>query len=130
MPPAVRALRWVLVVQAVGTAVSAVLAIVAYFIQGADHLGLGGYASVRMHPLSMSVLNTAAVAVLLWFARRLSGRPIGVRRQIQLLEAILLLDALVAFAFGVFTVWLVIGALAAVAVLWYLRTDEVGAYLL
>ncbi|WP_433788644.1 hypothetical protein [Actinoplanes sp. CA-252034] len=67
--------------------------------------------------------------MLVWFGRRLPAGPFGLRRRIREVETILLLDAAVSLVAGVFTVWLVIGALTAVAALFYLRADETETFL-
>lgn len=129
VPATVRALGVVLWVQAAVCAVSTLIAFVAYFVRGADHLGLGSYATARTHPAPMLIVGVAVTGLLVWFARRLPSRPVGLHRLIRIAEVVLVVDAALSLLAGIFNVWSVAGLLAAVAALWYLRADDTTDYL-
>jgi hypothetical protein len=129
-PPAtVRALGGLLWIQAALYAVGTLVAIVAYVVRGPDHLGLGGYAHLRTHPVPTLVIGVAVTAALVWLARRLPVRRPGPRQYIVYAEVVLILDAVVGLVAGLFSIWSVAGLLAAVAALWYLRADDTAGYM-
>jgi hypothetical protein len=104
--------------------------VVTYIVLGVDHLALGTYASARVHPLPTLIMGATATGFLAWFARRLPDRPPGLRRLIRLAESVLIVDVVVGFLFGLFSVWSVGALLAAVAALWCLRADTTAEHLL
>ncbi|SHN03988.1 hypothetical protein [Cryptosporangium aurantiacum] len=128
-PAPVRRLRFVLFGQAATYGVAALLGVLAYYVRGAEHLGVGGYAAARTHPLALVILGGAAAGLLVWLGHRLHSRPAMLGSWIRLLEVVLLVDAGLAVLLGRFDVWLVLGVFAAVVVLWILSTDEASAYL-
>ena len=128
MPAPVRALRVVLWIQAGAWALGTLVGLVAYFVGPGDP-SLTWYGRLRTHPAAAVVIGAAVTVVLGWFTRRLPAGPFGLRRRIREVEMLLLLDATVSLVAGVFNVWLVIGALAAVVALVYLRADETEVFL-
>jgi hypothetical protein len=129
MPQRVRSLRILLWVQVGAMAAGALIAVLAYFVRGSEHLRVGGYAAFRSSPAVTLVLGAAIVAVLLWFIRRLPRRPDGLGRLIRRVEIVLILDAVVSFLTGLFNVWLVVGLLAAVAAWLFVRDEGYTDYL-
>jgi len=129
MPASVRALRVALLVQAGVWALGTLVGLVAYFLGPGDP-SLTWYGRLRTHPITAVVIAAAVTVVLLWFTRRLPAGPFGLRRRIREVEMILLLDAAVSLVAGVFNVWLVLGALAAVVALVYLAADETEIFLI
>lgn len=128
-PASVRTLGIVLSVQAACYAVAGIVATISLVIRGPDTLHLGAYATYRTHPITMLTVGLGAGGLLFWLARRIPDRPMGLHRAIWITEAVLLVDAVIAFLFGVFNLWWLVGLLAAVAALWLLRTEDTVRYL-
>lgn len=128
MPAPVQVLQVVLWIQAGVWALGTLVGLVAYLLGPGDP-GLAWYGRLRTHPAVAVALGAAVTVVLVWFGRRLPAGPFGLRRRIREVEMLLLLDAAVSLVAGVFTVWLVIGALIAVTALVYLRADETEIFL-
>jgi hypothetical protein len=129
MPDTVRLVGLVLRVQAVCYLAAAPIAAGFYLLRGASTLELGAYATGRTHPLTMFAVGLGAGGLLLWLARRLTARRIGLLRLIAVTEAVLLADAVLAFLLGVFNLWSVAGLLAAVAANWLIRQEDTSRYL-
>ncbi|MFD0746209.1 hypothetical protein ACFQ1L_33455 [Phytohabitans flavus] len=130
MPPTVRALRLLLLAQAVGYGVVALVGTLAYLLRDGDHAGLNTYGAQRTHPVALVVLGALAAAAFVLVARALPRRPYGIGRRAQLLLVLAVLDHIASFCGGAFNLWMVSGLLLAVASLWYLRTDSAEDYLL
>lgn len=126
----VRALRVVLWLQAGVWVIGSFIGLTAYFVLGPNHAGLGWYVELRAFPATTIAIGAAATVGLVWFARRLPARPVGLRQQIRIVEALLLLDAGGRILAGLFSLWLVIEILVAVTALWYLNADETGSFLI
>jgi hypothetical protein len=128
-PTTVRALGFVLIVQAISYMLTALVGGVAYLVRGPDTLDVGGYASFRTQPVTLLVVGLAVASVLVLAARRLPRRPEGLYRALMIGEAVLFVDGIVGFLAGILTIWWLIGVLVTFAALWYLRADETRYFL-
>lgn len=125
----VRRLHVLLFGQAASYCVAALIGVTAYYARGAEHLGVGGYAAARTHPIALVVLGGAAAGLLVWAARRVVSHPVMVGPWIRVVEVVLVVDAALGVLFGLFNLWLIAGLFVAMAVLWILRTEPTANYL-
>jgi hypothetical protein len=129
VPTTVRRLGLVLQLQAACYGLGALAACIGYLVRGADTLSLGAYATTRTHPATMLSVGLVAAGLLVWLARRIPARPLGLWRLINIAELVLLADGVIGVLFGIFNIWWIAGLLAAFAARWYLRAEDTNRYL-